>query len=461
MTTFADQPSEMRMIYRGKMMVPEFTLGDYMLPGTKVMKIHLVLQLRGGGPPQGNREKPDAHVKARNEVAKALLEVGCDLQETTATVNALVKRTGLTPINGALRKREPAARIAALQELAKTVGVELPNFNHAAMNRQQVVQQKLMRNQTQSQAVMASQCALKQGHFRNQDDTPCSILKTISNGASGIVIADLDTALPWLEKQCQVSQDELAIFILGGCQASQSGKCPLICVPAYNEQNSPVVLSGCLHDLGAKKVKVEQPQGAEVIVPESVVCAVTVHKDEIDDSQWNLLCAQPVRQIVELLEATGNQVEILGSPWGKSWWGELGKTVPQSALSLQMHMRVSKAKLRDLLRISGMAGAYVNPKNDRGGIDTTYAIVWSEQTLLDLRVTATTIDKALGLVRITRSQLKKTSRGIRVHADDYETCFKMVKPSIYTGTQACTSAARGKTCPHACGCIVGRAERVD
>eukprot|EP00438_Fugacium_kawagutii_P003683 Skav206823 [mRNA] locus=scaffold3672:35337:40454:+ [translate_table: standard] len=118
-TTFADQPCEMRLIQRGKCMMPEFTLKDYLQENQTVMKIHMVLQLHGGGPPQGNRDKPDPLVKARNEVARILLDVGCDLQETTSAVSTLLKRAGLTPVNAALRKKDHASKITAIQELAQ------------------------------------------------------------------------------------------------------------------------------------------------------------------------------------------------------------------------------------------------------------------------------------------------------------------------------------------------------
>lgn len=76
-----------------------------------------------------------------------------------------------------------------------------------------------------------------------------------------------------------------------------------------------------------------------------------------------------------------------------------------------------------------MTGIYVNPKTSKGTIDTDYAIVWLDQELTQLRVSASAMPKALGLVRVTRSNLQKTSRGIRVHAEDFEESFKLLKPA--------------------------------
>lgn len=115
-----------------------------------------------------------------------------------------------------------------------------------------------------------------------------------------------------------------------------------------------------------------------------MVCAVTIHKDEVESMLWDKLCEHPVKHAMELLEVTGSNVQILGAPWRQSWWGELGKTTPSSAISLQMHMRVPKNKLGDLLRSSGRNSIYLNPKNVKGIVDTSFAIIWSDQSLVDL-----------------------------------------------------------------------------
>lgn len=75
-----------------------------------------------------------------------------------------------------------------------------------------------------------------------------------------------------------------------------------------------------------------------------------------------------------------------------------------------------------------MSGVYVTPKTSKGAIDTSYAIVWCDQTLTQLKVTCSAMSLACGLVRITRSNAQRTSRGIRVKAGDFEAAFKQVRP---------------------------------
>eukprot|EP00438_Fugacium_kawagutii_P035289 Skav201140 [mRNA] locus=scaffold4217:208928:214363:- [translate_table: standard] len=430
-TTFQDQPSEMRLIFRGKQMSAEYKLQDYLPEGVNVMKVHLVLQLRGGGPPLpgSSRDKPDAITRARNDVAKLLLEMGCDLQATSAAVQNLIKKSGLTAVNGAMRKKDPSSKLSAIMELAHSVDVKLPEINQAAMHRQNIVQRKMSQQSQAMSSISPSQCTLKSDHFTNQDGSPCTLLKTIASGSSGVVMADFATAAPWLENNQQLSADELAIFIFGGCPQTKDGCCKIVCVPAYNELNEPIVVSGCLHNVGAKPVKMATPHGADVVIPESCICAVTTYRDEVEDSTWAELIQHPIKQTMNILQDSGVVIQTMGTPWGKSWWGNKGKCTPEMATSLQVHMRIPKSKLKEVLRASGAQGLYVNPKNDKGVIDTSYAIVWSDQPIAQLRVTAATIQASLGLVRITRSQSKKTTRGVRVHADDFADTFSQMKPS--------------------------------
>eukprot|EP00438_Fugacium_kawagutii_P019780 Skav228862 [mRNA] locus=scaffold816:103186:109232:- [translate_table: standard] len=382
----------------------------------------------GGGPSPTDKQKPDALTKTKSELAKLLLDVGCNLQTLTKTTEVLVKKAGLTPINAALRKKDHADRLGALERLAAELEIEFPTFNQAELQRNQANRRRMLSEKGHSQPLNAASFVIKEGFFLNTDGTPCAILKALKHAASGIYLCDEPTAQPWLQGKTKVSQDELGMAILGGCGECRPNPAKMVSIPAFDSANFPVVLSCCVHQLGMKEVKIQDLTGADVQVDDAVVCSLTCFRDELGDEVWHQLTQHPARVALSLLAEAGAQVNLVNAPWGRSYWGQNGKTTPEKSTSLQMHIRLASDELTRVLKSSGMTGVYINPKTTKGTIDTNYAIVWSDQGLTQLKVTAAALANALGLVRVTRSKIQKTSRGIRVLAGDFEQVFKQLKP---------------------------------
>eukprot|EP00438_Fugacium_kawagutii_P021778 Skav205464 [mRNA] locus=scaffold4885:263184:268607:+ [translate_table: standard] len=432
-SSFLGQPSHMRLISGGKQLNPDYPISQFARiekDGVPTLKLHMVFQLSGGGPP-GSRPKVDAIVKVKNELAKLLLDIGCELQTTSQAVDQLVKRAGNTPLNATIRKRDHAAKLEAIQQIAKDVGVTIPDHNHAALQRQQANFKRLSNLQQEPRPPpCASAYTLKKGFFRNEDGTECEILQSLQHSACGVFLCDASRADHWLECAGTISQDELALVILGGCKGTASGTCKPISIPATDSSNYPVVLSCCVHQLGRRAVKIQQPTGASVQVEESVICSLTLYRDELSEEDWENLQQHPTKVALECLHAAGVNTQIINSPWGRSWWGNAGKTAPASATSLQLHVRIPASAIVATLKASGMTGVYINPKNEKGNIDTKYAIVWADGGLHELQVKASAVAEALGLVRITRSKQQKTSRGIRVASEHFEKTFKQLRPNI-------------------------------
>lgn len=133
---------------------------------------------------------------------------------------------------------------------------------------------------------------------------------------------------------------------------------------------------------------------------------------------------------MELIAEAGVTPKLSGSPWVRSWWDDKGKAVPTKATSLQAHCRVEASQRDEILKVSGLGGAYISPKTEKGSIDSQFAVIWLEQTLMQMKVTVSTLPQALGLIRIFRKQSGKISRGIRVSAQHYEAAFKQLKPTV-------------------------------
>eukprot|EP00438_Fugacium_kawagutii_P031939 Skav201880 [mRNA] locus=scaffold550:187977:193148:- [translate_table: standard] len=432
-SSFVNESTRMRMIAGGKQLSDEFTLADYAKPnhlGQPTLSIHLVLQLRGGGPGDGApKPKIDGLIKTKNELVRVFMDSGCDIKPTIPVVEKLIKNGGLPTLNAILRKPDLADKLAALETLAKALAIELPDMNKAAVRRQRINQKRVATQAHKQVDIVAQDYKVKAGHYLNQDDTPCTILSSIQHACSGVYLCDPAEAQPWLEQPTTVTRDELALLVLGGCTHAKEKSCAIQSIPAFNSLGEPVVLSVCVHNLGAKDVKTHAIQGATIQVQKTEICAMTVFKDEIDDSKWNSLVHQPAKQMLDMIAAGGVTPQIVGAPWGRSWWGPNGKTTPQNATSLQMHCRVESSKKDAILKQSGLCGVYISMKNEDGSINTNYAVIWLDQNLVQMKVTISTLSTALGLIRVTKKQGSKTSRGIRVAAANYEEAWKHLKPS--------------------------------
>lgn len=380
--------------------------------------------MRGGGK---GTPKADAITNTKINLARLFLSLGCELQQTTRTVEQLLKQSGIPAIKHALRQRDPAGKLTELEKLAVATGITLPKLNTAELKRNQSNQNRQNRLQLRMQDVSAADYVLAPGVAQNADGSKCPIIDTIKHAATGVIFA---YAEPWLRQTTKLSQDELALLILGGCNQGKDEACTTYSIPATTTDGSPVILSVCMHQLGNKQVQLVRPKGAKVDMGVSTVCAVTVFKDEVDQQTWSDLLHAPVKVALELLARSHGQVAPIVAPWGRSWFNQHGKCTPQQAKSLQFHMRLQSDQVETALRASGMTGAYCVPKTEKHEIDQDFAIIWMDQDLATIRVTAAACSYGMGLVRVTRGPQEKTSLGIRVKAKAFSDAHQALKPQL-------------------------------
>lgn len=424
--------THMRMICHGQLVVDERLLGELVRSwpadgSCPEVRIHFAFQLAGGGP------KPptsDAVTFAKNEMARLLLELGCDLAQTTQVVDKLVKLCGVAAIKHALRQREAVNKLSQLERLAQAHGMTLPKHNSADLKKSNANQQRQNRQQIRQQMVMASDYQLGKSACFNQDDTECKIIDTIKHAASGVMLCDKPQAEPWLQNTSCISQDELGLMILGTCGNQAEHKCTHHTIPATTREGSPVIISACLHQLGNKGVKIHTPKGANVAIESATVFAVTMFRDELDSSTWEEILKSPVKVSVDLLGRSQIQIAMITAPWGRSWSNEHGKCTPDQAKSFQYHMRVLSDALDGIFKSSGMHGVYCVPKTDSHEINKDYAIIWMDLDLPALQVTAAASPYGMGLIRVTKGTAEKTSRGIRVKATSFADAHKAFKPDV-------------------------------
>ena len=81
--------------------------------------------------------------------------------------------------------------------------------------------------------------------------------------------------------------------------------------------------------------------------------ALTAFRDEIHETDWEVLLKSPVKTMMRLLLDESETVELLAPPWGRSFQRAGKKVQPNMATSVQCHVRICKDELRRFMKASG------------------------------------------------------------------------------------------------------------
>ncbi len=426
--TFMQSEFPLRIVSCGRNVNPDCPIMDFVekdplqYPHVKFM---LVGSLCGGG----KAGKHDEIVQQKNALATFLLERGADLQTTSIFSEKIVKTAGQQAMQHILQIPQPGAKLAALKKLADTMVLKMPELSKIDTQRKALVQKKVRNQNFTNRTPHPSEFRLQEDFFLNQDDTPCRQIETIQAGSSGIALMSAQDAVPWLQADSHISQDELAALVLGPCPCTDPSRCYRMIIPAYDSCNKPALLSACLHNLGQHQLKIrEVTKAADVAVSSTSVCAITAFRDELEPNVWTQLLEAPVKVCFELLQQAGCSLSLPCAPWGRSWKSSQGKCVPSVAESFQVHIRIPWAKKESLLKTSGIAGVYVTPKAEDRMLDDGYAIVWLDKSLGELRVLAASCPRHFGLVKLVKSKGKRVNRGIRFVKDEFAEMHAHLKP---------------------------------
>ena len=426
-----ESPSQLRAVCRGRSINPDRQILEYAHHNEQdelYADIHLVPQMHGGGP---GKPKTEDIVKNKNAIASYLLERGADLQQTSLFAEKLVTSAGGQAIFHVMSIREDGAKMNALEKLAKTLNLSVPDIRHAHAQKNKTVNKKVKEQQFHTRTLCASDFRFKSGFFQNQDGTSCKQIDAIQAGCSGVCMMSPQDAIPWVQGDKTLSEDELAILVLGHCPSSDKAGCKKVITPAFDQHDKPVLLSSCLHNLGKQEIKIqEQSKAADIAVSSTVGCALTIYEDEVDDCIWTKVINTPVKICFDMMQQAGVSLTLPCAPWGRSWRNEKGKCPPQLADSFQVHIRLPIDKKEALMKISGISKVYVTPKSEGHLVDEDYSIIWLDKNLGDLKVIAASCQNHFGLIKVAKSNGKKINRGIRFHKDKFKEMHEQHKPGV-------------------------------
>ena len=195
----------------------------------------------------------------------------------------------------------------------------MPPFAEKIANAKKKVQKKIAAQVKSMPAHMPIESlTLERGYIRNADDTECQQIPRMTPNSSGVVLMHYEEAKQWLEKTLVLSQDELALVVIGECKHHDKSKCNRLQLPV-NISGEPLLLQACLHQMGAKMTKFASDGDDEIPITDTHVVSFTAGREDLTNEDWEILIHSPVKHMMKLLGDDVSEVAFVSPPWGRSF----------------------------------------------------------------------------------------------------------------------------------------------
>ena len=282
-----------------------------------------------------------------------------------------------------------------------------------------------------------------EGHQLPQID-----IATIGPQVSGIVLASLATAQPYLRSGKQMSLGGIGLIIVDAKAEdiqtnliAEPVRFPAVCLA--NEE--PLLVDGVLFQLGAQPVsKFVASEQCALVTLRTCVIKVMLYRDQVDCS-WETIQAHPLKYLFAKVpplqpcndEQCGGQCESwhvsascqLADPlmevWGRQWLTQSYMTViPSEAEIYGAHIRVPECLQIQLQHYSGQSGVYLEPKHiDGRSPSTAFQAIWlPKHSYADIVVLKQQTSAVLGVAR------SGTKYGVRCLAEKAQELHRLIKP---------------------------------
>ena len=381
-------------------------------------------EVRGGG------AKTEASNWAKTRAASLCLAHGVDLSATTTFVDQLAAAAGIQRLSMTLQEGPADGRWEALLELAKHSDVAAPavkNLQTKAENRARQAQQRKQRHNRMH--ISASEVQINPGFFLNEDGSSTNILSTMQPGVSGIKLVEESEAIGLLQALRGVQPDELGLLVLGhSCPAPDECNGHLTFPATSVACGSKLLLAGCLHNVGGRRIRAQVADGMRVELPHQCCCTVDCFADELDQDTWSSLLNAPVRSAVDAFKKQGVEAPFT-DPWGRFFSLANKPSLPALADRLSFQARVAQDKLDALLAASGHNHFYVTPRAMDRSILTSYAIIWIGGCRAEALRASLQVPGQLGLARV------KSRYGLRIAEARFAEVFAQLRPGQMVPTK--------------------------
>ena len=408
-----------RCVCKGKTQRPEELLKNLKSEQDGIVRLHWVLPVSGGG------GKDELRFIVKNKFATILLSHGIPVADVADFVEKVLQGVAPGKLMHELGQHDKPNGWENLKDWLNKMGFSTPasntTFERAALKIQRVIRKK--KDQV-SFHISASQIELVHDHFLQHDGTPAVVLKTLYGAKSGVMIMNADEGEPWINSPNNITSESLACVIVGHqCPCKDRSKCKRISFPANDPGGQPIVVAGCLHQLGGKDVELPKSNMTTIKVESSIVMGFTIYRDECDVQLWEMMIANPVKTVLQIVKTDIPDDFLASGPWGRSWRNGKDPASPEEATSFQFHARIKESHLKVVMGLSGKGPVYTTAKSDDKGLLDGWAIVWvkGNKSEVQIQLASKNVEHA-GIVRSMKGF------GVRVEQKDFAKIFKQIRP---------------------------------
>ena len=383
------------------------------------IRVQWILPTHGGG-------KDEVKFAAKNKLASTLLIRGVSFAEVADYVEIVTKNVSPGKLLHEISSVDKPSGWNHFKEWLSKLGYPVPQPDRHLEKAAQKIQSAVRkRKDIQKQKVTAGQISILPDHFLKDDKTPAVILKTMIDAKSGVILLDPHDASAWIDESKPISQEPLACIVIGhDCKAKDVSRCCKITFPATDSTGQPLLVAGCMHQLGSKDILIPQDDMVSMPTDQSIIMSFTAYKDECDRDLWKAITDNPVKVILQVIKQDFDQNFLSCGPWGRSWRCDKKSSGSDIATSFQFHARVKNEHHKTVMNLSGRGPIYMTPKCEDKGLLPGWAIVWMHCSKQDafIAMSKMSVDHA-GLVRTEKGI------GIRVKQDDFQQAFKFLRPN--------------------------------
>ena len=347
------------------------------------------LRLFGGG------GKVDTWREVKALLGRELISQGWAVRGLDQITSDWTRRIGQNKLFALLRKDlSPETRWQQLCNLAKEHNVRTTPDESNRLKAAATIQ-RVLRKKMKFVLPPVETFSLQPGFFLDSGGSPLAILTTVNLQNSGVCLCDWNTAEQWLSKPRPIVSDELGLLALHCHDPTvDTTGAKIVDFPALDQQKRPVILKGFLWQLGEKPVEISA-HGGTIQVPDTVVLAITIWRDECSDDQWRDACKALVKTAFSLLPELENKdvVEV----WGRCFRDDKKRVPAEQSHSGQFHVRLVSTAVEQALKAS-KGPVYVTPKDDRLLAHSGWALLWFSEKM-EAEIAMTKVSAHSGLAR--------------------------------------------------------------
>eukprot|EP00435_Cladocopium_sp_Y103_P039949 s1234_g10.t2 len=276
----------------------------------------------------------------------------------------------------------------------------------------------------------ADQIPIPDAIFQQQDGTQIGQLTIhqIQGNARGVVVVNVQDALPFFQLQEAVSTEGIALLILDHTDPRIPAAQQTIKFPAhFTDTDEPILVTAAMVQIGAKQVQRHKPDSCvKIDQVQTQVIRLLAYRDQLK-LDWASLAEGPIRALLgtEFL-AFMSQDQILDI-WDRQYLDKSFKKVQaKDAYLFAATFRLQVEAAHKLLDMSGKEGLYTEPRTDNGrSPHPDFRVIWlPRKSYTEAALINQTTSQQTWLVR------NGERLGLRVHESDASEVHTQHRPEI-------------------------------